>query len=127
MFVAFMEKIKLIIAGGRDFADYALLKQECSRLLSDKSQAVEIVSGKAKGADALGEQYSKEHHFPVKAFYPDWKTFGRAAGPIRNQEMANYATHLIAFWDGKSRGTKSMINLAAKQGLCVKVVKYSLS
>lgn len=122
-----MEKVKLIIAGGRDFDDYDLLEKECGNLLEDLDQPVEIVCGKAKGADSLGEQYAEENELDIKSFYPDWKKYGRAAGPVRNKEMAKYATHLLAFWNGESRGTKSMINLAKQQGLEVKVIRYSLS
>lgn len=122
-----MEKVKLIIAGGRDFDDYGLLKKECNNFLGSLEYPVEIVCGKAKGADSLGELYAKENKLEIKPFYPDWKKYGRAAGPVRNKEMAKYATHLVAFWNGKSRGTKSMINLAKQQGLEVKVIRYSLS
>ena len=59
--------------------------------------------------------------------YPaDWERHGRAAGPIRNEEMAEVSDALIAFWDGKSRGTKSMIEIAMRKGLQVAVVRYDL-
>ena len=59
--------------------------------------------------------------------YPaDWERHGRAAGPIRNEEMAEVSDALIAFWDGKSRGTKSMIEIARRKGLQVAVVRYDL-
>ena len=110
---------KTIIAGGRDFCDYDFLKESLNDL---KISITEIVSGKAKGVDALGEQYAKEHGIEVKEFPADWKKIGRGAGPIRNEEMAVYADTLVAYWDGKSKGTKSMITLAKKHGLKVHVI-----
>lgn len=117
---------KVIIAGGRDFNDYDLLKKTCdnllSRLVSD-GEDIEIVSGTASGADTLGEKYAKEKGYKIKRFPADW-SLGAKAGPIRNSQMADYATHCICFWDNKSRGTKSMINLAKKKNLKLRVVSY---
>ena len=92
--------MRVIIAGGRDFDNYELLRENCnfyfSRRLPD-----EIVSGGAKGADCYGEMYAAENNIPKKVFMADWNAHGKAGGPIRNRQMAEYATHLIAFWDGK--------------------------
>ena len=114
--------MKVIIAGGRDFSDYEKLKSFCDETLSDKTD-IEIVSGKAKGADSLGEQYAKEKNYPVKEFPADWK-LGRGAGYIRNTQMANYSDMLICFWDGKSKGTKNMIDTARNKSLYVYVCRY---
>ena len=118
--------MKVIIAGGRYFDNYNELCLYCDKVLQNKIH-MEIVSGGAKGADALGEQYAKERNYRLKQFPAAWSKFGRSAGVIRNAEMANYATILIAFWDGRSRGTKSMINLAKKEGLKIYVHYYYLS
>ena len=118
--------MKIIIAGGRDFTTeehYELLKEVCSKTLS-KCTNIEIVSGGAQGADALGERFAKEFNYDIKLFPANWKEHGRAAGPIRNREMAEYANALIAFWDNKSRGTKNMIEEAKKRDLQVKVQIY---
>ena len=116
--------MKVIIAGGRDFHNYELLKEKCDVILGRQTE-IEIVSGKAKGADKLGEQYAEEKGYPVTLFPADWDEHGKAAGFRRNLEMANYADCLIAFWDGKSKGTKMMIELAEQKGLNVRVVKYT--
>lgn len=81
----------------------------------------EVVSGKARGADSLGEQWAKIQGIPVKEFPAYWEDQGRAAGYIRNARMALYAEALIALWDGKSPGTRSMISLAREAGLQVYV------
>ena len=116
---------KVIIAGCRDFNDYELLKEKCDYFLQDeKKEDVVIFSGHASGADALGERYAQERGFLLETYPADWKAHGRAAGPIRNAKMASVAHALIAFWDGKSRGTKNMIDTATKRGLKVAVVRY---
>ena len=119
--------IKVIIAGTRDFNDYAFLKKNVDYFLqgiNPNNEEIEIVSGNARGADKLGERYAKEHNLPVKLFPANWDKYGKQAGYLRNQEMANYSDVLIAFWDEKSKGTKHMIDIAKKQDLTVIVVGY---
>ena len=116
--------MKLIIAGGRDFSDYGLLKSSVDRIIPIGANGVEIVSGCARGADALGELYAKENSVPVKKFPADWDKHGKSAGYIRNAQMAEYATHCICFWDGESKGTKMMIELAKKKGIRCDIIKY---
>lgn len=121
--------IKVIIAGTRDFNDYAFLKKNLDYFLqgiNPNNEEIEIVSGNARGADKLGERYAKEHNLPVKLFPANWDKYGKRAGYLRNQEMADYSDMLIAFWDEKSKGTKHMIDIAKKQGLTVIVVGYEL-
>ena len=115
--------IKVIIAGGRDFDDYHRLCRVCDKFLKDQNN-VEIVSGGCKGADLLGERYAAERNYPIKQFPADWRRYGKSAGLKRNNEMATYADALIAFWDGESKGTKHMIELATKAGLKVKVIYF---
>lgn len=85
---------------------------------------MELISGGAPGADSLGERFATEMQFPVKLFPADWDTYGTAAGPIRNRQMAEHATHLIAFWDGISHGTRNMIDVANEFKREVHVVRY---
>ena len=121
--------IKVIIAGTRDFNDYAFLKKNVDYFLqgiNPHNEEIEIVSGNARGADKLGERYAKEHNLPLKLFPANWDKYGKRAGYLRNQEMANYSDVLIAFWDEKSKGTKHMIDIAKKQDLTVIVVGYVL-
>ncbi len=108
--------MKLIIAGSRTFTNYQKLKQICDHFLQDQNN-IEIVSGTCRGADQLGEQYAKERGYKITKFPANWNKYGKAAGPKRNQQMANYADALIAFWDGKSKGTNNMIQLANRYNL----------
>lgn len=96
--------MKLIIAESRNFNDYALLDQSIAEL---NVEITEVVCG---GAGSLGELWALAHQIPVKYFPAQWELYGNAAEPIRNAEMAEYGDYLLAFWDGKSRGTKHIIS-----------------
>jgi len=116
--------VKVIIAGSRSFDNYKMLKALCDIILSRKDD-IEVVSGGARGADLLGERYAKEKGYPIKRFNADWDNYGKAAGYKRNAEMAAYADGLIVFWDGVSKGSKHMIDLARKNKLKVRVMHFS--
>jgi len=106
--------MKVIIAGSRDFTDDEQLR---AAIADAGFEILAVISGGARGVDALGEKWAEENGIPVKVFPADWDLHGKAAGPIRNREMAEAADALIALWDGESRGTKNMINTARKKGL----------
>lgn len=123
--------MRVIIAGSRDFYDYEKLKNTVDGYLQNvDSLTPVIISGTARGADRLGEKYAIEHSYEVRRFPANWDKYGKSAGYIRNREMAQYAIAnesvgvLISFWDGKSRGTKYMIELAKEYGLRVIVVNF---
>lgn len=119
---------KVIIAGTRSFDDYSLLCSFCDKCLSRKglTHDIIVVSGTARGADRLGERYAHERGYEIKRFPADWRNNGKAAGIIRNTDMANYADALIAFWDGQSKGTLNMIETAKRKGLSVRIYNYNL-
>lgn len=121
-----MELFKVIIAGGRYFDNYELLKQKADFFLSNKrtTHEVVIVSGHATGADSLGERYAAERGYKVELFPADWNAYGKSAGIRRNKQMAEIANALIAFWDGQSRGTKNMIDEASARHLPTKIIIY---
>lgn len=123
------QQYKIIIAGGRDFNDYTLLTKVCNeaipRMAGDNTPV--IISGGAAGADSLGEQYAQENGIAIERHPADWKKHVKAAGPIRNAEMAACADFLIAFWDGKSRGTQNMMMNAVKKDIPCIVVTYNTS
>lgn len=118
---------RVIIAGTRDFDNYELLKSYVDKMLINKRQQGEriiIVSGHCRGADLLGERYAHERGYVLDVYKPDWHTYGRKAGVLRNRQMAERADALIAFWDGSSRGTKNMIDEAIAHNLLVRVKRY---
>jgi hypothetical protein len=118
------DTFKVIIAGGRDYYDYNTLTKICDHMLKNKVN-VEIVSGGAKGADAMGEIYAYSRGYKLTKFPADWENEGRSAGYKRNALMAHHSDALIAFWDGRSKGTKHMIDLATAKGLKVKISYYN--
>lgn len=113
--------MKTIIAGSRTFLDYKLLMSKVDHYRKDH-KITEIVSGGADGADHMGELYAHSNGIELKVFPANWKTHGRAAGPIRNKQMADYAECLIAVWDGQSKGTKNMIETMHKQNKPVYII-----
>lgn len=115
--------MKIITAGSRDFNDYELFKKEVSKIIYESPDTV-IVSGLARGADAMGVKYASDNNLEIKKFPADWDRYGKSAGYKRNEEMAAFADTCICFWDGKSKGTNHMINLAKKYELKLKIVKY---
>lgn len=82
----------------------------------------EVVSGHARGVDQMGERWAKEHGIPVRVFPAEWGKYGKSAGPKRNLQMAEYAEAVILLWDGVSRGTRSMREIALAKGLKVFVL-----
>jgi len=114
--------MRTIIAGGRDFFDESLLKYSIHKSLPWKITSV--VSGGALGADKLGEGWAHEANISYTVYPANWQLHGKSAGPVRNRKMALNADALLAFWDGKSRGTSNMISTAEKAGLKVHVVRY---
>lgn len=112
---------KIIIAGCRTFNNYELLVQACDNILAN-TKDIEIVSGNAKGADYLGEQYAKEKNYKLTLFPANWHENKKAAGPLRNTEMALYADNLILFWDYKSRGSYDMFKKANRYNVETRIV-----
>lgn len=102
--------MKLLIAGSRNFQDFKMMEEKLDFYLS-ANKANEIVSGRAKGADMLGEKYAENRGIQVKVFPADWETHGKRAGYLRNEQMVAYATHAVFFWDSKSPGTRHAIRL----------------
>ena len=120
-----MNNFDLIVAGGRTFTNYDLLNRALSRLLSDKLRThnVRIVSGTARGADQLGERFAALKNLEVISCPADWDTHGKSAGYKRNAYMASIADACVVFWDGQSRGSKHMIDLATKS-IPTRVITY---
>jgi hypothetical protein len=135
-------EIRIIIAGGRDFDDYKLLKSETFRIMREiaqkltgkqtfNKQFLTIVSGMANGADKLGAQLAKDFELKLQEFPANWDRYGRRAGYMRNVDMAEFVSEsevhgvLIAFWDGESKGTKHMIDTAKKKNIETHIVSYA--
>jgi len=106
--------MKTIIAGSRDITDKSHL---LDALKACPWEITEIVAGGARGVDTMGAEYAYKNKMPLTHFKANWKQYGRSAGPRRNRQMAEYADALLAIWDGRSRGTAHMMDVAAELGL----------
>ena len=106
--------LRVVIAGCRDYNNYAEAKAFLDLCLCNlrKENDLVILSGAAAGADLLGERYAAENGYAVERYPADWNRYGKSAGPRRNKQMAQASDYVICFWDGASRGTKSMIDYA---------------
>jgi len=111
--------MRLGIVGGRDFADYDLLCMEAGRI-----PATIIVSGGAKGCDLLARRYAEAKSLKLVEFLPDYTKYGRGAPIRRNADIISNSDVVLAFWDGKSKGTKNSIDTARSMGKDVQVVVY---
>ena len=119
--------IRLIIAGGREFGDYELLEDSMKQFELVAASKLTIICGGARGADSMGEKYAKEHNLGIEYFIPEWYVNGvfvKSAGYKRNVLMGRSGTHLLAFWDGRSKGTGHMIDIAHREKLNVEVIEY---
>lgn len=113
--------MKLAIVGCRTFNDYKFVKDNIINFYNI-NDITQIISGGATGVGSLAKQFAEEYQIDFKEFQADWNTYGKAAGPIRNRKIIENATHIIAFWDYKSRGTKSSINIAIRMKKILNIV-----
>lgn len=125
--------MKIAVIGSRNFNDYKLLT-----MVLKGFKVKTIVSGGASGADALAERFAKEYNIPIQIFKADWQDFSEPcvvkvnnfgkynalAGHKRNEKVVSDVDVVIAFWDGKSAGTKDAIKKAESKGITVTVVRF---
>lgn len=107
--------MKLAIIGSRN-----LQINNIEQYITDA--VTEIVSGGAKGIDSCAAEFALSKGIAFKEFLPDYKKHGKAAPVIRNKEIVNYSDAILAFWDGKSRGTKNVIDYCNKTGTPLRVI-----
>ena len=121
---------RIVVFGSRDFTDYSLLEIKLNYYLQGIKDEIIIVSGTARGADSLGILYAKNYGYPVEKYPAHWEEYGKKAGmmlPIlyyRNRLMARHSDYAVGFWDGKSRGTKGMIDICRELNVPLRVVRY---
>lgn len=115
------KKYKLAVIGSRDFVNYELMKHILTPLVNKIEL---IISGGARGADKLAEQFASDNNIPLKIYKADWDTYGKSAGHRRNTDIINESDLVIAFWDGASKGTLDSITKARKSNKPMRIVKY---
>lgn len=108
--------MKLIIAGSRTLCpDLGFIRSAIHMLhITKNSPITEVVCGGAEGVDNEGQHWASHHDVPIKMMCADWDKHGKAAGPIRNKQMAEYGDALLLIWDGESRGSHNMRKEMAK-------------
>ena len=113
--------MKTIIAGSRN-----ITKEQTFKTIEScfwKNSITTVISGTANGPDKHGEQWAKDHWIPIEKFPADWNHYGKSAGMIRNKQMAKNADALIAVWDGISKGTFNMIEMALLEKLKIMICR----
>lgn len=105
--------MKVAVIGSRNFCDRNLVDNMMIEII--RFDGWTLVSGGASGVDSWAEEYADDMGWKKIIFKPDWDKHGKAAGFIRNKLIIDEADKVVAFWDGKSKGTKSSIDLAVKQ------------
>lgn len=120
-----MDEFKLVIAGGRDFNDYEEVHRQLIRLANGElaAYAVSVVSGMARGADALGADVARDLGVQLYEFPADWNQYGKRAGFMRNEEMGRFADGLLAFYRN-SPGTRHMIEFMKSLGKPTRIINY---
>jgi hypothetical protein len=118
----------VVVCGGRDFADAALLEAKLDLYCGALGRLVLVTGACPRGADALAERWAHARRHVVRRYHADW-TLGKVAGPLRNEEMCREVAVVedrfsVAFWDGKSRGTKNCIDCLRTYGIPLKIVRY---
>ncbi len=105
---------RIIIAGNRHYSDYDEAKRFVEKCLKQIGEAdtVIVMSGACRGADRLGELMAREKGWKCELYPAEWEKYGKSAGPRRNKVMVELCDAVICFWDGKSKGTASLIRFA---------------
>jgi predicted Rossmann fold nucleotide-binding protein DprA/Smf involved in DNA uptake len=109
--------MRLAVVGSRSWVDAAAI----TRAVSSFSEATEIVSGGADGADTIAATVARNLGLGLVEIRPDYLRHGKGAPLVRNREIVDLADVVLAFWDGKSRGTMHAVNYARKKGKVVHV------
>ena len=118
--------MRILVCGGRDFDNYKLLRDTLDEHSCFMTNKCVIISGKARGADTLGEKWAEENYLEVDPYPANWAKYGSKAGPIRNQQMIDEGKPdlVVAFPTPRSKGTWDMIRRAEKHGIRTIVVKH---
>lgn len=119
------KKIVLGIVGGRGFHDFQLMKRSIQALTEEKEYEItKVVSGGAFGADSYGAIYALQKELPLEVFAAEWNKYGKSAGFKRNKLIAQQSDVIMAFWNGRSKGTKNTIDIARSYEKEVHIILY---
>lgn len=118
--------MNLAIVGCRDYDDETFIYESIDKFLKENSvvkNELAIVSGGARGVDTIAEEYADKNNIQKIIFPAEWSTYGKQAGFIRNYKIVDHADHVLAFWNGVSKGTNHTIELAKHKGIPINVIR----
>lgn len=110
--------MRMVVCGSRSWRSQSLIRGWLFRLQPDL-----ILHGGAEGADSIAGEVAEGLGIRTLVYRPDYEVFGPQATHVRNDQMLDQADYVLAFWDGKSRGTKSVIEKAERRGIPKKVIR----
>lgn len=120
-----MSMQRILVCGCRDWSEDGVVFSAISNYIleqEDDEKFIIVHGACPTGADRVASRFALMFGLSTEAHPADWDAHGKAAGPIRNREMAESGVAVcLAFWDGKSRGTLDMIKLATKAGIAVRI------
>lgn len=111
--------MRVAIVGSRGYLDLDSVVSFVDSLPVDTV----VITGGARGVDSVAEAAARKRGLEVVVHLADWAQYGKAAGQIRNQKVADDCDRMVAFWDGTSPGTKGAISIASKAGKLEKVFR----
>ena len=118
----------IAVSGGRDFDDYERLATELDQLLQTheafRGKVVKFLVGTEEGAEQMASQYADLHAITKVVFPANWRLHPHMGSYLRNEDMMVHATHLIAFWNGRSHSPQHLIELAKERGIPTFIVRY---
>jgi hypothetical protein len=114
--------MKVAVVGSRDFPRLDLVRQ----FVWEQERTTVIVTGGAHGVDEAALMEARRLGMDYELYLPEWQIFGKRAGALRNQQIVDAADEVVAFWDGKSRGTQITMDMAKRAGKPLKVISSSL-
>lgn len=116
--------MKLAIIGSRSFNDWNKFNDGIAKNTSNSDLLgdITIISGGANGTDTMAEKFSEQTAIPIEIFLPDYAVHGKGATHIRNRKIVDVSDRIIAFWDGVSKGTQSVIEYAKKKEKDLRII-----
>ena len=119
--------ITVMICGSRTITDKDWIFQHAEDYLREIYQETKeidfnIIDGGARGVDQIATSFAIHHNCRCKEYPAEWDKYGKAAGPIRNEQMVKDCDYCLIFWDGSSRGTKNDIDLCERYGKPHKII-----
>lgn len=116
------QRVSLAIVGSRNMSNQTVFNTAITEWIKTHGMPDQVVSGGARGADAMGAAWARKHGIPFVCFSPDWSKYGKAAGVIRNQDIVNECTHVLAFPAPQGKGTQDAIKRAERARKNVTIV-----